>query len=103
MPRALTTIEKASTYLEEACKEMKMDPYSQNGRDRLITGSRGILQGTTAMLVAFDESQVNSYMIYSDELFTEFYNDSYNQCSLVLQKSTFNFRFESFVETAKKY
>ena len=59
MPRALTTIEKASTYLEEACKEMKMDPYSQNGRDRLITGSRGILQGTTAMLVAFDESQVN--------------------------------------------
>ena len=58
MPRALTTIEKASAYLEEACKEMKMDPYSQNGRDRLITGSRGILQGTTAMLVAFDESQV---------------------------------------------
>ena len=58
MPRALTTIEKASTYLEEACKEMKMDPYSQSGRDRLITGSRGILQGTTAMLVSFDESQV---------------------------------------------
>ena len=58
MPRSLTTIEKASAYLEEACKEMKMDPYSQNGRDRLITGSRGILQGTTAMLVAFDESQV---------------------------------------------
>ena len=64
MPRALTTIEKASTYLEEACKEMKMDPYSQNGRDRLITGSRGILQGTTAMLVAFDESQVKK--LYSD-------------------------------------
>ena len=58
MPRALTTIEKASMYLEEACKEMKMDPYSQSGRDRLITGSRGILQGTTAMLVSFDESQV---------------------------------------------
>ena len=58
MPRALTTIEKASAYLEEACKEMKMDPYSQSGRDRLITGSRGILQGTTAMLVSFDESQV---------------------------------------------
>ena len=35
-----------------------MDPYSQSGRDRLITGSRGILQGTTAMLVSFDESQV---------------------------------------------
>lgn len=59
MPRALSTIEKASTYLEEACKEMKIDPYSQSGRDRLITGSRGILQGTTSMLVSFDESQVN--------------------------------------------
>ena len=58
MPRALSTIEKASTYLEEACREMKADPYSQSGRDRLITGSRGILQGTTAMLVSFDESQV---------------------------------------------
>ena len=64
MPRALMTIEKASAYLEEACKEMKMDPYSQNGRDRLITGSRGILQGTTAMLVAFDESQVIFCIFY---------------------------------------
>ena len=61
MPRALSTIEKASAYLEEACKEMKMDPYSQSGRDRLITGSRGILQGTTAMLVSFDESQVSAF------------------------------------------
>ena len=59
MPRALSTIEKASAYLEEACREMKIDPYSQSGRDRLITGSRGILQGTTSMLVSFDESQVN--------------------------------------------
>ena len=58
MPRALATIEKASDLLETACKEMKRDPYSKGGRDHLITGSRGILQGTTAMLVTFDESQV---------------------------------------------
>ena len=64
MPRALLTIEKASAYLEEACKEMKIDPYSQSGRDRLITGSRGILQGTTAMLVSFDESQVKTTFLY---------------------------------------
>jgi hypothetical protein len=30
----------------------------QGGRDKLIEGSRGILQGTTAMLICFDSSQV---------------------------------------------
>ena len=54
----MTAIEKAADLLETACKEMKIDPYSQRGRDHLIAGSRGILQGTTAMLVSFDESQV---------------------------------------------
>ena len=44
MPRSLSTIEKAANYLEQACHEMKADPYSKDGRDRLITGSRGILQ-----------------------------------------------------------
>eukprot|EP00093_Oithona_nana_P010886 10886.XXX_123334_120703_1 [CDS] Oithona nana genome sequencing. len=58
MPRSLAVIEKAADQLEKACQEMKGDPYSQNGRDRLIQGSRGILQGTTSMLVTFDESQV---------------------------------------------
>lgn len=58
MPQALTAIEKASHLLEMACREMKQDPYSQGGRDKLISGSRGILQGTTSMLVSFDESQV---------------------------------------------
>ena len=58
MPKSLSVIEKAADLLEQACREMKSDPYSQNGRDRLIAGSRGILQGTTSMLVTFDESQV---------------------------------------------
>ena len=58
MPKALGAIERASQLLEMACKEMKQDPYSQGGRDKLISGSRGILQGTTSMLVSFDESQV---------------------------------------------
>ena len=58
MPRSLSAIEKAADLLETACMEMKQDPFSQHGRDHLITGSRGILQGTTSMLVAFDESQV---------------------------------------------
>ena len=58
MPKALSTIEKASDLLETACKEMKRDPYSKGGRDHLIAGSRSILKGTTSMLVTFDESQV---------------------------------------------
>ncbi|XP_059092000.1 vinculin-like [Tigriopus californicus] len=58
MPKALITIEKAADLLEMACRDMKQDPYSQAGRDRLISGSRAILQGTTSMLVVFDESQV---------------------------------------------
>ena len=99
MPRALTTIEKASAYLEEACKEMKMDPYSQNGRDRLITGSRGILQGTTAMLVAFDESQVIVFVCYF-YLIIIFKNCFFNRFFFQI---LFQFRLESCVETAKKY
>jgi len=58
MPKALATIEKSSDLLEMACKELKRDPYSKGGRDHLIAGSRSILQGTTLMLVTFDESQV---------------------------------------------
>lgn len=59
MPRSLSGIETASGQLEQACQELKRDPYSQSGRDRLISGSRGILQGTTNLLVTFDLSQVS--------------------------------------------
>ncbi len=61
MPKSLHVIENSAGLLEKACQEMKSDPYSQSGRDRLIQGSRGILQGTTNMLVSFDESQVCHY------------------------------------------
>ena len=68
MPKSLSVIEKAADLLEKACHEMKSDPYSQSGRDRLIQGSRGILQGTTAMLVTFDESQVGYSIITSSTI-----------------------------------
>merc|ERR1719348_2332930 len=58
MPRSLTSIEKACECLEVASSNLKTDPYSKAGRDKLIEGSRGILQGTTAMLISFDSSQV---------------------------------------------
>jgi len=58
MPKSLASIEKAAESLALASSSLKSDPYSQGGRDRLIEGSRGILQGTTAMLICFDASQV---------------------------------------------
>ncbi|VDM33917.1 unnamed protein product [Hydatigera taeniaeformis] len=58
MPPALVRVEEASVFLQDAVKLLSRDPSSANGRKKLIDGSRGILQGTWAVLVAFDMSEV---------------------------------------------
>ncbi|XP_052129156.1 vinculin isoform X8 [Frankliniella occidentalis] len=58
MPAALHRVEGASKFLEEASAMLKGDPYSGPARKKLIEGSRGILQGTSALLLCFDESEV---------------------------------------------
>ncbi|XP_039286099.1 vinculin isoform X6 [Nilaparvata lugens] len=58
MPTALHRVESASKLLEEASAMLKMDPYSGPARKKLIEGSRGILQGTSSLLLCFDESEV---------------------------------------------
>ncbi|KFD70019.1 hypothetical protein M514_08978 [Trichuris suis] len=58
MPPALQRVESSSRQLEEACYMLKDDPYSSQGRKKLIEGARGILQGTSALLLCFDESEV---------------------------------------------
>ncbi|XP_076353429.1 vinculin-like isoform X5 [Tachypleus tridentatus] len=58
MPVALQRVEKASKLLEDASSLLKADPYSQPARKKLIEGARGILQGTSALLLCFDESEV---------------------------------------------
>ncbi|XP_034254643.1 vinculin isoform X2 [Thrips palmi] len=58
MPAALHRVEGASKFLEEASGMLKGDPYSGPARKKLIEGSRGILQGTSALLLCFDESEV---------------------------------------------
>ncbi|CAH1389701.1 unnamed protein product [Nezara viridula] len=58
MPSALHRVESASKYLEEASAMLKGDPYSGPARKILIDGSRGILQGTSSLLLCFDESEV---------------------------------------------
>lgn len=58
MPPALVRVEEASVFLQDAVKLLSRDPSSGIGRKKLIDGSRGILQGTWAVLVAFDMSEV---------------------------------------------
>lgn len=58
MPNALQRVDRASKLLEEAVYMLKQDPYSQQARQLLIEGSRGILQGTSCLLLCFDESEV---------------------------------------------
>ncbi|KRY19782.1 Vinculin, partial [Trichinella patagoniensis] len=58
MPPALQRVETSSRLLEEACYVLRDDSYSSQGRKKLIEGSRGILQGTSALLLCFDESEV---------------------------------------------
>jgi vinculin len=58
MPPSLQRVEISSRSLEEACHILKSDPYSSAGRKKLIDGARGILQGTSALLLCFDESEV---------------------------------------------
>lgn len=58
MPNSLYRVDRASKLLEEAAAMLQMDPYSQQARQLLIEGSRGILQGTSSLLLCFDESEV---------------------------------------------
>lgn len=58
LPSALYRVEGASRLLEEASAMLKQDPYSGPARRKLIEGSRGILQGTSSLLLCFDESEV---------------------------------------------
>uniref|UniRef100_A0A6G1S7H0 Vinculin n=1 Tax=Aceria tosichella TaxID=561515 RepID=A0A6G1S7H0_9ACAR len=58
MPNSLQRVDRAARLLEEAAYMLKSDPYSQQARQLLIEGSRGILQGTSSLLLCFDESEV---------------------------------------------
>uniref|UniRef100_A0A8C8FMH4 Vinculin n=1 Tax=Oncorhynchus tshawytscha TaxID=74940 RepID=A0A8C8FMH4_ONCTS len=51
-------VETACTKLVQAASMLKADPYSVPARDYLIDGSRGILSGTSDLLLTFDEAEV---------------------------------------------
>uniref|UniRef100_A0A672KU70 Vinculin n=1 Tax=Sinocyclocheilus grahami TaxID=75366 RepID=A0A672KU70_SINGR len=58
MPPAFIKVENASAKLVEAARMLRTDPYSVPARDYLIDGSRGILSGTSDLLLTFDEAEV---------------------------------------------
>jgi len=58
MPVAINKVENAASLLEDASNLSKGDPYSKTARTKLIEGSRWILQGTSGVLLCFDESEV---------------------------------------------
>lgn len=58
MPPAFIKVENACQKLVEAAFMLKADPYSVPARDYLIDGSRGILSGTSDLLLTFDEAEV---------------------------------------------
>uniref|UniRef100_A0A8C1SAK5 Vinculin n=1 Tax=Cyprinus carpio TaxID=7962 RepID=A0A8C1SAK5_CYPCA len=58
MPPAFIKVENACAKLVEAAQMLRTDPYSVPARDYLIDGSRGILSGTSDLLLTFDEAEV---------------------------------------------
>ncbi|XP_067092546.1 vinculin-like isoform X2 [Osmerus mordax] len=58
MPSAFIKVENACSKLVQAAQMLKADPYSVPARDYLIDGSRGILSGTSDLLLTFDEAEV---------------------------------------------
>ncbi|XP_036402192.1 vinculin-like isoform X4 [Megalops cyprinoides] len=58
MPPAFIKVENACAKLVQAAQMLRADPYSVPARDYLIDGSRGILSGTSDLLLTFDEAEV---------------------------------------------
>ena len=44
-PSAMDAVNSSSAALNEAVLELRTDPYSSQGRRKLITGAKGILTG----------------------------------------------------------
>ena len=70
-------MENSCSKLVQAAQMLKADPYSVPVRDYLIDGSRGILSGTSDLLLTFDEAEVcvcvcllMSMCVSSESLFT---------------------------------
>jgi len=57
-PPTLEKLVRASTQLVDSTDLFTSDSYSKVGREKLIRGARGILQGTSDILIIFDDAEV---------------------------------------------
>ncbi|KAL9979828.1 hypothetical protein ACROYT_G017545 [Oculina patagonica] len=62
MPLAFKRVEESSIFLVEASQILRRDPFSSEARKKLIDGARGILSGTSALLLTFDEAEVRKIL-----------------------------------------
>ena len=58
MPAMLRRVQEACDQLVDAAAILKDEPTSSEGRQLLITGSRGILRATSLLLITFDDFEV---------------------------------------------
>lgn len=93
---AFHRVENACTKLVQAASMLKADPYSVPARDYLIDGSRGILSGTSDLLLTFDEAEV--FVIPSFILFEESVNQQ-TFAGQVGQNADFIARYIQFICT----
>ncbi|KAJ3088662.1 hypothetical protein HK102_008242 [Quaeritorhiza haematococci] len=68
MPKACAEVTTASRRLLGATGELVMDAFSKHGRQELLEAVKGILSGTTAVLRAFDDSEVRKILTVSRNL-----------------------------------
>uniref|UniRef100_A0A667XCV9 Vinculin n=1 Tax=Myripristis murdjan TaxID=586833 RepID=A0A667XCV9_9TELE len=68
MPPAFIKVENSCSKLVQAAQMLKADPYSVPARDYLIDGSRGILSGTSDLLLTFDEAEVQTCLCVQGQL-----------------------------------
>ncbi|XP_072163078.1 vinculin-like [Diadema setosum] len=62
MPPAFQKVEESAHQLSQAAMTLKTDPFSSEARKILIDGARGILGGTSDLLLCFDQSEVRKIL-----------------------------------------
>eukprot|EP00056_Hartaetosiga_gracilis_P002719 m.56122 g.56122 ORF g.56122 m.56122 type:complete len:833 (+) comp11174_c0_seq1:156-2654(+) len=66
MPAACQQIEAAGKLFLDASVELKADPFSEEARALLITATRGLLTGTTNILMTYDTFEVRKIVVLGE-------------------------------------
>eukprot|EP00051_Salpingoeca_urceolata_P027629 m.482435 g.482435 ORF g.482435 m.482435 type:complete len:818 (+) comp22546_c0_seq1:212-2665(+) len=68
MPPACEQVQAAGKLFMDATVQLKADPYSSKARSHLVEAARGILAGTTNILIAFDAYEVRKIALLADSV-----------------------------------